>query len=96
MRQVSRHRWRLPRFREVRYEDLLADPVSRTTELLEWMGLPVDAGTADRIAASSTKAVARYGATDRIGAGKWQDLDAGQLAAIERVAGDLLADLGYT
>jgi sulfotransferase family protein len=95
VRQVREHRWRLPRFREVRYEDLLAEPVTGATSLLEWMGLAVDPETATRIGERVAKEVARYGATDHIGAGKWRDLDPGQLEQIERVAGPLLAELGY-
>jgi len=95
VRQVRRHQWRLARFREIAYEELLADPVPRTSELLEWMGLPVDAETVGRITERTEKQVARYGATDRIGAGKWRELDNKQLEMIERVAGDVLTDLGY-
>jgi Sulfotransferase family len=40
--QVELHRWRLPRFREVRYEELAADPLALVEDLFEWMGLPVD------------------------------------------------------
>jgi hypothetical protein len=95
IRAVERHRWRLPRFRRVRYEDLLADPVGRTRELLEWMGLTVDESVGDRIAERRSVEVARYGATEPIGSGKWRDLSAADLELVERVAGPVLAELGY-
>src|SRR5207249_11212078 len=91
IRAVERHRWRLRRFRRVRYEDLLADPDGRTGELLEWMGLPVDESAAHRIAERRSVEVARYGATEDVGSGKWRDLSAGELEQVEGVAGPLLA-----
>jgi len=95
VRQVQAHRWRLPRYIEVRYEDLCVDPVEVTARLLEWMGL--GAGDEVRLAIKERAAreVARYGATDAVGSGKWTDLSAAQLRSIYDVAGDLLADLGY-
>ena len=41
IRLVRRDAWRLPRFREVRYEELVRDPVGRAVALFEWMGLAV-------------------------------------------------------
>ncbi|MBV9410775.1 MAG: hypothetical protein JO148_04215, partial [Acidimicrobiia bacterium] len=39
--------------------------------------------------------MARYGATDRIGAGKWKEMSDADLRRVHEVAGDLLAELGY-
>lgn len=96
IRQVRRHRWRLDRYCEVRYEDLIDDPVGQTTALLEWMGLPVDSGVSSAIKERIGHEVARYGATDRVGAGKWTQMSNADLRRIHEVAGDLLAELGYT
>ena len=95
IRAVERQQWRLRRFRRVRYEDLLVDPVGRTRELLEWMGLAVDESVEQRIAERRSLEVARYGATEPIGSGKWKDLSTADLEQVERVAGPLLAELGY-
>jgi len=96
VRQVRRHRWRLDRYREVRYEDLVEDPVGQTTALLEWMGLPVDGEVAAGIKERIGHEMARYGATDQVGAGKWTQMTTADLRKIHEVAGDLLAELGYT
>ena len=96
IRQVRRHRWRLERYREVRYEDLVDDPVGQTTALLEWMGLPVDSDVAGAIKERIGHEMARYGATDQVGVGKWTQMSDADLRKIHEVAGDLLAELGYT
>ena len=95
VRQVRRHRWRLQRYVEVRYEDLVDDPVGQTTALLEWMGLAVDGEVASGIKERIGREVARYGATDAIGPGKWTQMSDADLRRIREVAGDLLAELGY-
>jgi hypothetical protein len=95
VRQVHRHRWLLDRYQELRYEDLVADPVGETTALLEWMGLPVDAAVSTGIKERVTHEVARYGATDTIGPGKWTQMTPADLKRIHQVAGDLLSELGY-
>jgi hypothetical protein len=96
IRQVRRHQWRLGRYREVRYEDLIGDPVGQTMALLEWMGLPVDDRVAGDVKERIGHEMARYGATDRIGAGKWREMSDADLRRVHKVAGDLLAELGYT
>jgi len=95
VRLVREHRWRLSRYREVRYEDLLADPVGQVGDLLRWVGLDVDAQVTRRLSERAAKEVARYGSNVPSGAGKWRLLGPAEGAAVLDVAGDLLAELGY-
>ena len=95
VRRVHEHRWQLERFAELRYEDLLADPLGLMTQLFGWMGLPVDADVEKRLAEHATHEVVRFSATEPVGAGKWRDLSADDLAQIYEEAGDLLIQLGY-
>jgi Sulfotransferase family len=87
--------WRLARYRELRYEDLLVDPVGQVKALLEWMGLEVDADVEHGIAERAEREVSRFAATDPVGAGKWRDLPADVLDKVHEEAGDLLMELGY-
>jgi len=95
VRKVEQQRWRLPRFREVRYEQLVADPVGEVRGLFEWMGLAVDADVNDRLAQRAATEVSRYSSSEPIGPGKWTRFDQRVLAEVQNVAADLLADLGY-
>jgi hypothetical protein len=95
VRQVQSHRWRLARYTELRYEDLCADPVGLTADLLEWMELGAGDEVRDAVKDRAGREVARYGATDTVGPGKWTDLSDAELHAVYDVAGDLLAELGY-
>jgi hypothetical protein len=92
---VERDAPRLARFREVRYEDLLADPVGRTSDLLSWIGLDVDDDTRSGLAERAGVRVSQYNTTGSVGAGKWRSLDDRQLAAVYRVAGETLIARGY-
>jgi LPS sulfotransferase NodH len=87
--------WRLERVREVRYEDLVVDPVGVVSELFEWMGLDVDADVERELKERAAIEVSRFAATDPVGAGKWIDLPTEVLDEIYEVAGDLLVQLGY-
>jgi hypothetical protein len=95
VRDILDNSWRLPRYREIRYEDLVADPLGEVRALLEWMGHEVDADVEEAIAERAAREVSRYAATDPVGAGKWRDLPADVLEAIVDEAGDLLMELGY-
>ncbi|MBV8984873.1 MAG: sulfotransferase [Acidimicrobiia bacterium] len=95
VRRVQLQQWRLRRFRELRYERLLADPVGEMRDLFEWIGLPVLDDVVRRLEVVARKQVARYGESSPVGAGKWRGLDPDQLAIVYDVAGDLLAELGY-
>jgi hypothetical protein len=84
----------------VRYEDLLREPQRHVGELFEWLGLPLET-------AEATALVERF-AFDRIRArgprqfhrsatpGAWrQNLRAEERAAVEKVLGEKLRELGY-
>lgn len=94
IRNVRREEWRLPRFREVRYEDVASDPVGQTVALFEWMGLDVNDDVVERVRVAAGRPVAKMGSQGP-GSGRWRDMDPADLAAVYEVAGDLLAELGY-
>jgi hypothetical protein len=86
------------RYREVRYEALLADPETEIAALYEWLGLPTSSAELAQAVAES----ARPENVDRFGIGgvaseKWRSAftDA-DLAAFTAVAGDLIDELGYS
>ncbi|MBV8981326.1 MAG: sulfotransferase [Acidimicrobiia bacterium] len=93
--RVATHAWRLPRFREIRYEALVADPVGTMTALFEWMGLELDDAVLARLRERAQRAVARFGETTALGEGKWRLLSDADLDRIYTAAGDRLAELGY-
>ena len=85
----------LARFREVRYEDLLDDPVRGAAELLTWIGLDVDADVRARLATQAATRVSRYNTTGPVGAGKWRSLGDDDLRAVYEEAGRALVERGY-
>ncbi|MBV9410623.1 MAG: sulfotransferase [Acidimicrobiia bacterium] len=95
IRDVQAHAWRVDRFRALRYEDLIVDPVGEVGALFEWMGLGVDDGVEARVKERSLQEVSRFSSTDAVGIGKWLDLPPEALDAIYEEAGDVLVELGY-
>ncbi len=85
----------LDRLREVRYEQLVADPVDGTAALLAWIGLPADDGVRAAIASRAGQRVSHFNTTGAVGSGKWRDLGAAARAEIDAVAGALLVERGY-
>jgi protein-tyrosine sulfotransferase len=89
------------RYREVRYEDLIADPETTLRGLLDHCGetwdpavLAFDRQPHDLADESSADAVREPLNAQAIG--RWQeDLKPGQQALVQSVAGTLLAELGY-
>lgn len=83
-------------YREVRYEDLLRNPAPTVTELYTWLGLEAsDEVIAEAIGEAGIGANLG-GAPSGIGIAKWRDAySPEELAAFDRVAGDLLEELGY-
>ena len=82
-------------YREVRYEELLADPARTVPARVEWLGLNADPETVERML---TEAGIKYNvdpSAPKTKAGKWSELPADQLAEFARVAGALNAELGY-
>lgn len=86
----------LPKFREVRYEDLLADPSGGVTALWEWIGLTALADAEAALQERVTQRITPLEPVGDIGTGKWQTLDRKQRRELETIAGPLLAELGYT
>lgn len=82
-------------YREVRYEDLVADPVTGVGGLLEWIGVDVTSVQRDAIAAEAGVRVSQYNTSGPVGPGKWRRLGAADLAAVYDVAGDALVGRGY-
>ena len=89
------HGPRLARYREVRYEALVEDPVDAVAELLGWIGAPVDDAIRDALGAAAGVRVSQYNTSGPVGVGKWRTMDRRDLAEIERVAGDTLRRAGY-
>jgi hypothetical protein len=85
----------LERFREVRYEQLVADPVGGVAELMAWVGMEVDDGVRAAIAERAGVRVSEHGSRGPVGPGKWRTMDSADVAVVEREAGDLLVELGY-
>jgi hypothetical protein len=87
---------RPPRLLEIRYEDLLERPRESARDLYEWLGLALDEATLDR-ALDEAKTSANLDPSDRrIQTAKWRSaLSVAELQELERVAGPLLAELGY-
>jgi hypothetical protein len=86
----------LARYREVRYEDLLVEPGAGLAELFGFLELDA---SADVVQAVLGEAGVAYNTDQRrpeIGDGKWRDeWTRRDVAAFDRVAGDVLRDLGY-
>jgi sulfotransferase family protein len=85
----------LERYRVVRYEELLADPLTHVAELYGWLGLP---GGTHVVEAALVEAEVRFNASPgvAIGAEKWrQTFSEADLQTFMNVAGDALQRLGY-
>lgn len=85
----------LSRFREIRYEDVVADPVGVAADLLTWAGLDVDDEARARIAAAGQRRVSQYNTTGPVGVGKWHTLAPAELRIVLAAAGDALVATGY-
>jgi hypothetical protein len=84
---------------EVRYEDLVADPDRCVRAICEFAGLDFEAGlleypgTVDLSAKPHQQSLAR---APTPGLRRWREqMSPADVAGFERIAGDLLADLGY-
>ena len=86
----------LARYREVRYETLLTDPADGMREVFEWLGLSVSTDDLGRVAAEAGVSFNTDAKRPDIGSAKWVgDWSREDLTAFDRVAGDVLRDLGY-
>ena len=81
------------RLLEVRYEDVLADPSTAIPRIYAHHGL--EGGIDEALAAAGEKAnIGRH--DKRIGSGKWREgWSRREVRDFDRVAGDLLRELGY-
>jgi hypothetical protein len=84
-------------YRELRYERLLASPREEVTALYGWLGLELSDRTLEAaLAEADRRANVGPSARGGVGVGKWrEEWGAEQLTEFERVAGELLAQLGY-
>ncbi|HEY1360064.1 MAG TPA: sulfotransferase [Thermoleophilaceae bacterium] len=84
------------RYREIRYERLLAEPEKEIADLYEWLELSTGPAAMEP-AMSAARLVRNEDPGDpRLAAGKWRDsFEPGDLAAFMEVAGPLLTELGY-
>jgi hypothetical protein len=85
----------LERYRVVRYEELLADPLTHVTDLYGWLGLPGGSGLVE---AALVEAEVRFNVSPgaAVAAEKWREsfTDA-DLETFMTVAGEVLQRLGY-
>jgi hypothetical protein len=83
------------RYHEVRYEDLVADPVPHLTAVLDHIGLPHDPAFVEAAVAFGRAPINVRPSDARTGARKWGELGPDAERAVAVVAGDLLVELGY-
>lgn len=95
VREVRGHGRGLERYRELRYEELLVDPVGVTTDLLAWVGLEAGAPVRAEIARRAGERVSVHGTTGPVGSGKWERLAPDALQRVLAACGPLLVELGY-
>lgn len=81
---------------QLRYEDLLSDVAGGSQAVYEWLGLDASPARVEEAVRDAAVHVNRDPAGSAVGTAKWQDLlDPGEVAAVEGIAGDLMAELGY-
>ena len=86
----------LARYREVGYELLLADPSDGMRDVFEWLGLAAAPDVMARVSAEAGVSFNTDTKRPDIGTSKWVgDWSSSDLAAFDRVAGDVLRELGY-
>lgn len=85
----------LSRYTEVRYEELLRDPVEVAAGVLRWAGVPHDDRFRTAAAARVSERVSPLPSCGPVGSGKWRSLQPAAMADVQDAAGDLLAELGY-
>lgn len=87
------------RYLEVHYEKLVADPEQVMRRVLTFLGEPWDPrvldSSSDNQEATGDPQV-RQGAIDMTSVGRWrEELDLDEISSIQRVAGELMVELGY-
>ena len=86
----------LDRFREVRYEQLLAEPICRVVDLLHWLGVTIDTSVIEELERRAERRVSTHAGTSHaVGAPTWQALPPRELARVYAESGGLLVREGY-
>lgn len=85
----------LQRFTEIRYEDLLRDPVAQTTRLARWLGIDADESFRREVTRRAQQRVSPLPSQGRVGAGKWREMSWRSRRAVSAAAEELLGELGY-
>ena len=86
----------LARYREVRYESLIADPEAQMLDIFEWLRLPATPETVDAMRLEMKTPVNLRPEDSTVAAAKWEStLGAADRRTVERIAGSLLVELGY-
>jgi hypothetical protein len=81
--------------REVRYEELVADPVGGVRDLTEWLGVRSSPELAAEVGGEAERGE-NLGPDNQISSGKWRaQWTPADLREFEQVGGELLAELGY-
>jgi hypothetical protein len=93
--EVRRGARLLPDFREVRYEDLLADPVAVVDDLWSAFGLEVSDDARRAAHERADERITPLPAEGPVGTEKWRSLPPTDQEVLNRVAGPLVRDLGY-
>jgi hypothetical protein len=94
--RVRRDSAGLALFREVRYEELLADPVEGVLDLLAWAGLQHDASVVPELQARAGKRVSTHaGTAQAVGSGTWSLLPTDDLHGVLGECGGELVREGY-
>jgi len=96
LRDVRRDSAQLAHFREVRYEQLLADPVRECGDLLRWIGVPVDGCVEAELDRRASHRVSTHAGTGHaVGAESWRTLSRRTLARLYGEGGTVLRREGY-
>ena len=86
----------LPRYRELRYEEVYSDPAATLVEVFRWLGLGISSDVASRVEAVAGRRVSAHAGTAAgVGSGSWRRLPAAEIARIYRAAGEVLVGEGY-
>jgi hypothetical protein len=96
VRTVRRDAAALAHYREERYEQLHADPVGRTLELLSWAGVPTDDQLAEQVRQRAAVRVSTHaGTAQAVGRDTWATLPPADLHRVLAECGRLLVREGY-
>lgn len=96
VREVAARAPAVPRFRELRYEQLFSDPEGTVREICRWVGLPEGEALDGRLREAVSRRVSVHaGDAVRVGPGVWRSMRASERARIYAAAGRELVVRGY-